>query len=52
MHKRIQNSLIENSESYYENACIYEQFSLCEDAPGKVFDFLKPVVQGKKVLDI
>ncbi|EKD66129.1 MAG: hypothetical protein ACD_49C00064G0032 [uncultured bacterium (gcode 4)] len=52
MGKQIKNSLTENSESYYKYASIYEQFSLCEDAPKKVFNFLKPLLKNKKVLDI
>ncbi|EKE30295.1 MAG: Heme d1 biosynthesis protein [uncultured bacterium (gcode 4)] len=50
--KRISWSLIENSESYYEKASIYDRFSEAEDSLKKVLDFLKEATHDKVVLDV
>ncbi|MBT7902890.1 class I SAM-dependent methyltransferase [Candidatus Woesearchaeota archaeon] len=48
-----QNSnLGEGSKSYHEEADIYERFSQVEDSPKKILNFLKPLIEGKKVLDL
>lgn len=50
--KQIQNSLIENSISYYEKANFYDIFSEAEDSDWKVLDFLKKETKNKIVLDV
>ncbi len=49
--KKIKNSLIENSNSYYDNSKIYEEFTKAEDFPNKIKKFLFPKVKGKVVVD-
>ncbi|EKE28542.1 MAG: Heme d1 biosynthesis protein [uncultured bacterium (gcode 4)] len=50
--KRIHNSLIESSESYYEKARVYDRFSEAEDSLGKALEFLKEATRDKVVLDV
>lgn len=44
-------SLFDKSKSYYEEANIYERFSLCEDSCEQVPLYLSSYVKDKKVLD-
>ena len=44
-------NLSEKSKNYYEENDIYEIFSLAEDYPNKIFDYLYPYIQNKIVLD-
>lgn len=46
------SDLSENSISYQQNADIYQSFSDAEDYPGYVADYLKTILQQKKVLDL
>lgn len=45
-------NLSEKSKNYYEENDIYEIFSLAEDYPNKIFDYLYPYIQNKIVLDL
>lgn len=45
-------NLSEKSKNYYEENDIYEIFSLAEDYPNKIFDYLYPSIQNKIVLDL
>ena len=45
-------NLSEKSKNYYEENDIYEIFSLAEDYPNKIFDYLYPYIQNKIILDL
>lgn len=45
-------NLSEKSKNYYEENDIYEIFSLAEDYPNKIFNYLYPCIQNKIVLDL
>lgn len=45
-------NLSEKSKNYYEENDIYEIFSIAEDYPNKIYNFLLPKVQNKIVLDL
>lgn len=45
-------NLSEKSKNYYEENEIYELFSIAEDFPNKIYNFLLPKVQNKVVLDL
>lgn len=45
-------NLSEKSKKYYEENDIYEIFSIAEDYPNKIYNFLLPKVQNKIVLDL
>lgn len=45
-------NLSEKSKNYYEENDIYEIFSIAEDYPNKIYNFLLPKIQGKTVLDL
>ena len=45
-------NLSEKSKNYYEENDIYETFSIAEDYPNKIYEFLLPKVKDKIVLDL
>lgn len=45
-------NLSEKSKNYYEENDIYEIFSIAEDYPNKIFDYLYPKIKNKIVLDL
>lgn len=45
-------NLSEKSKNYYEENDIYEIFSIAEDYPNKIYEFLLPQIKGKVVLDL
>jgi ubiquinone/menaquinone biosynthesis C-methylase UbiE len=45
-------SLMADSYAYYGQNEIYERFCAVEDAPGKISEYLKKAVKGKRVLDL
>lgn len=45
-------NLSEKSKNYYEENDIYEIFSIAEDYPNKIYEYLLPKIKGKIVLDL
>ncbi len=45
-------NLSEKSKNYYEENDIYEIFSIAEDYPNKIYEYLAPKVKDKIVLDL
>lgn len=45
-------NLSEKSKNYYEENDIYEIFSIAEDYPNKIYQYLLPKIKGKIVLDL
>lgn len=45
-------NLSEKSKNYYEENDIYEIFSIAEDYPNKIYEYLSPKIKGKIVLDL
>lgn len=45
-------NLSEKSKNYYEENDIYEIFSIAEDYPNKIYEYLLLKIKGKIVLDL
>ena len=45
-------NLSEKSKNYYEENNIYETFSIAEDYPNKIYEYLLPKLKNKIVLDL
>lgn len=45
-------TLMAYSSSYFQQNDMYEIFSQAEDFPGKIFEYLKKIVNKKDVMDM
>ena len=48
----VERNLSEKSKNYYEENDVYEIFSIAEDYPNKIYEYLSSKVKGKVVLDL